>query len=140
MACAIIARKSGWQVRPYSRLGNDFTRRFPLIADASPKWLSKKCRPLSKKMQVKPPFSFDQMGAWWWPSGASKREEGIYENLRPMNIWNGRWWAHVRLSGPTNPFDQDQCITGHNVLQEQTLVVAIVLSGARALRACSVKT
>jgi hypothetical protein len=28
----IIARKSGWQVRPYSRPGNDFTRRFPLIA------------------------------------------------------------------------------------------------------------
>src|SRR5215470_14491772 len=35
-----------------------------------------------QKMQVKPPFS--QMGAWWWPSGASKREEGNYENPRPM--------------------------------------------------------
>jgi hypothetical protein len=35
-----------------------------------------------QKMQVKPPFS--QMGAWWWPSGASKRQEGNYENPRPM--------------------------------------------------------
>jgi hypothetical protein len=42
------------------------------------------------------------------------------------------------LSGPTNPFDQDQCITGHNVLQDWLL--PFVLSGARALRACSVKT
>jgi ATP-dependent DNA ligase len=34
MACAIIARKSGGQVRLYSRPGNDFTRRFSLIAEA----------------------------------------------------------------------------------------------------------
>src|SRR5262245_690556 len=90
-------RKSGGRVRRYSRPDNDFTRRFPLIADAPPKWLSKKCRPLSKKckkmqavvqkMQAKPPFS--QMGAWWWPSGASVREEGNYENPRPMP-WKAR--------------------------------------------------
>jgi bifunctional non-homologous end joining protein LigD len=29
----IIARKTGAQVRLYSRPGNDFTRRFPLIVD-----------------------------------------------------------------------------------------------------------
>jgi len=39
-------------VRLYSRPDNDFTRRFPLIADAPPKWLSKKCRPLSKKCKL----------------------------------------------------------------------------------------
>src|SRR5262249_18521782 len=39
--------------------------------------------------------------------------------------------------GSTNPFDQDQCITGHNVLKDYS--VPFVLSGARALRACSVK-
>jgi ATP-dependent DNA ligase len=62
----IIARKSGGQVRLYSRPGNDFTRRFPLIADAlarlrsrsciikSPERLSKKCRPLSKKCTLNP--------------------------------------------------------------------------------------
>jgi bifunctional non-homologous end joining protein LigD len=30
----IIARKKGSQVRLYSRPGNDFTRRFPLIVEA----------------------------------------------------------------------------------------------------------
>jgi ATP-dependent DNA ligase len=30
----IIARKNGAQVRLYSRPGNDFTRRFPLIVEA----------------------------------------------------------------------------------------------------------
>jgi bifunctional non-homologous end joining protein LigD len=30
----IIARKDGERVRLYSRPGNDFTRRFPLIVDA----------------------------------------------------------------------------------------------------------
>jgi bifunctional non-homologous end joining protein LigD len=30
----IIARKDGDRVRLYSRPGNDFTRRFPLIAEA----------------------------------------------------------------------------------------------------------
>ena len=39
----------------YSRPGNDFTRRFPLIADAPPEWLSKKCRPLSKKCKLNRP-------------------------------------------------------------------------------------
>jgi hypothetical protein len=72
----IIARKSGGRVRLYSRSGNDFTRRFPRIADALPEWLSKKMQAVVQKMQVKPPFS--QMGAWW--CGASKREEGNYEN------------------------------------------------------------
>jgi ATP-dependent DNA ligase len=44
------ARKSGGQVRLYSRPGNDFTRRFPLITEALARLrLSKKCRPLSKK-------------------------------------------------------------------------------------------
>jgi hypothetical protein len=42
-----------------------------------------KMQAVVQKMQVKPPFS--QMGAWWWPSGASKREEANYENLRPMS-------------------------------------------------------
>jgi hypothetical protein len=41
-----------------------------------------KMQAVVQKMQVNPPFS--QMGAWWWPSGASKRKEGNYENPRPM--------------------------------------------------------
>jgi hypothetical protein len=70
----IIARKSGGQLRLYRGSiavpANDFTRRFPLIAEALGRlrslsciiiteWLSKKCRPLSKKKQVKPPFPGD---------------------------------------------------------------------------------
>jgi hypothetical protein len=47
------ARKSGVQVRLYSRPGNDFTRRFPLITEALARLrLSKKCRPLSKKCKL----------------------------------------------------------------------------------------
>jgi len=70
-------------VRLYSRPGNDFTRHFPPIADAPPRMVVQKMQAVVQKMQVKPPFS--QMGAWWWPSGASKREEANYENLRPMS-------------------------------------------------------
>jgi hypothetical protein len=46
-------------------------------------------------------------GEWCWPSSASKRNESNYENLRChrklglgtrfRNIWNGRWWVHVRF-------------------------------------------
>jgi bifunctional non-homologous end joining protein LigD len=32
--CRVIARKNGTRVRLYSRPGNDFTHRFPLIVDA----------------------------------------------------------------------------------------------------------
>ena len=39
----IIARKSGAQVRLYSRPGNDFTRRFPLIVDALARLRSRSC-------------------------------------------------------------------------------------------------
>jgi ATP dependent DNA ligase domain len=77
----IIARKSGGQVRLYSRPGNDFTRRFPLIADAPPEWLSKKCWPLSKKCKLNRP---QPNGCLIVAEGASKREEGNYENPRPM--------------------------------------------------------
>jgi ATP-dependent DNA ligase len=39
----IIARKTGAQVRLYSRPGNDFTRRFPLIVDALSRLRSRSC-------------------------------------------------------------------------------------------------
>jgi len=39
----IIARKNGAQVRLYSRPGNDFTRRFPLIVDALARLRSRSC-------------------------------------------------------------------------------------------------
>jgi ATP dependent DNA ligase domain len=39
----IIARKSDGQVRLYSRPGNDFTRRFPLIAEALARLRSRSC-------------------------------------------------------------------------------------------------
>src|SRR5262249_17952434 len=39
----IIARKNGAQVRLYSRPGNDFTRRFPLIVDALSRLRSRSC-------------------------------------------------------------------------------------------------
>jgi ATP-dependent DNA ligase len=39
----IIARKTGAQVRLYSRPGNDFTRRFPLIAEALTSLRSRSC-------------------------------------------------------------------------------------------------
>jgi len=39
----IIARKTGAQVRLYSRPGNDFTRRFPLIVDAVSRLRSRSC-------------------------------------------------------------------------------------------------
>jgi len=39
----IIARKNGEQVRLYSRPGNAFTRRFPLIADALSRLRSRSC-------------------------------------------------------------------------------------------------
>jgi bifunctional non-homologous end joining protein LigD len=39
----IIARKDGERVRLYSRPGNDFTRRFPLIADALTGLRSRSC-------------------------------------------------------------------------------------------------
>jgi len=39
----IIARKDGPRVRLYSRPGNDFTRRFPLIADALSRLRSRSC-------------------------------------------------------------------------------------------------
>jgi hypothetical protein len=84
------ARNSGGQVRLYSRPGNDFTRRFPLITEAFARLrLSKKCRPLSKKCKLNPPFS--QMGAWWWPSGASKREEGNYGKPAPYAMESWDW-------------------------------------------------
>jgi ATP-dependent DNA ligase len=41
--CRIIARKNGAQVRLYSRPGNDFTRRFPLIVDALSRLRSRSC-------------------------------------------------------------------------------------------------
>ena len=39
----IIARKTGAQVRLYSRQGNDFTRRFPLIVEALVRLRSRSC-------------------------------------------------------------------------------------------------
>jgi ATP dependent DNA ligase domain len=39
----IIARKNGERVRLYSRPGNDFTRRFPLIVDALVRLRSRSC-------------------------------------------------------------------------------------------------
>jgi bifunctional non-homologous end joining protein LigD len=39
----IIARETGAQVRLYSRPGNDFTRRFPLIVDALARLRSRSC-------------------------------------------------------------------------------------------------
>jgi len=39
----IIARKNGERVRLYSRPGNDFTRRFPLIVDALSRLRSRSC-------------------------------------------------------------------------------------------------
>jgi bifunctional non-homologous end joining protein LigD len=39
----IIARKSDGRVRLYSRPGNDFTRRFPLIVDAVARLRSRSC-------------------------------------------------------------------------------------------------
>src|SRR5215831_10494129 len=39
----IIARKDGERVRLYSRPGNDFSRRFPLIVDALPRLRSRSC-------------------------------------------------------------------------------------------------
>src|SRR6516164_10386232 len=39
----IIARKTGAQVRLYSRPGNDLTRRFPLIVDALSRLRSRSC-------------------------------------------------------------------------------------------------
>src|SRR5262249_26891281 len=64
-----------------------------------------KCKSLSKKMQVKPTFSFVTSNG---RPGASKRKESSYGKVRSMlwkagigtrfrNIWNGRWWVHVRF-------------------------------------------
>jgi bifunctional non-homologous end joining protein LigD len=39
----IIARKEGAEVKLYSRPGNDFTRRFPLIAEALARLRSQSC-------------------------------------------------------------------------------------------------
>ena len=39
----IIARKDGERVRLYSRPGNDFTRRFPLIVEALARLRSRSC-------------------------------------------------------------------------------------------------
>jgi len=39
----IIARKNGAQVRLYSRPGNDFTRRFPLIVETLGRLRSRSC-------------------------------------------------------------------------------------------------
>ena len=39
----IIARKDGERVRLYSRRGNDFTRRFPLIVEALSRLRSRSC-------------------------------------------------------------------------------------------------
>jgi bifunctional non-homologous end joining protein LigD len=39
----IIARKNGERVRLYSRPGNDFSRRFPLIVDALSRLRSRSC-------------------------------------------------------------------------------------------------
>jgi len=101
----IIARKSGGRVRLYSRPGNDFTRRFPRIADAPPEWLSKKCRPLSKKCKLNRP------SAKWVPGGGRAAHPSAKKAImktralchgklglgtRFRSIWNGRWWAHVR--------------------------------------------
>jgi hypothetical protein len=52
----IIARKSGGRVRLYSRPGNDFTRRFPLIVEALARLRSRSCiiitRMVVQKMQA----------------------------------------------------------------------------------------
>ena len=39
----IIARKDGPQVRPYSRPGNDLTRRFPLIVETLARLRARSC-------------------------------------------------------------------------------------------------
>ena len=80
------------------------------------KWLSKKCRPLSKKMRVKPPFSFERCILNKRPMGDRMLEELCMQTqgqaamercalchgklglgTRFRNIWNGRWWVHVRF-------------------------------------------
>ena len=94
--------------------------RSPRRSDFYPKaqiqeWLSKKCRSLSKKLQVNPSFSFEryvvnrrQMGARCWPSSAQCGEKAIMKTCalchrklglgsRFRNKWNGRWWVHVRF-------------------------------------------
>jgi ATP-dependent DNA ligase len=54
----IIARKDGERVRLYSRPGNDFTRRFPLIVEAlervRPPLLLGGCRPRDSGSPVQP--------------------------------------------------------------------------------------
>ena len=40
---SIIARKDGAEAKLYSRLGNDFTRRFPLIIEALASLRSRSC-------------------------------------------------------------------------------------------------
>src|SRR5262249_29591632 len=68
------------------------------------------------KIQVEPLFSFehytqtgDQRTPDAWPSTASKRKEAaamkrcalchgkLGLGARFRNIWNGRWWVHVRF-------------------------------------------
>ena len=82
----------------------------------STNWLSKKCRPLSKKMQVEPPFSFERCILNKRPMGDRMLADLCIQTqgkaamercvlcrgklglgTRFRNIWNGRWWVHVRF-------------------------------------------
>jgi hypothetical protein len=71
----IIARKNGERVKLYSRPGNDFTRRFPLIVDALSRLRSRSCI----------------MQAWpCGPSSGSRRRSSsasIDEAYRPCGPW-----------------------------------------------------
>jgi hypothetical protein len=76
-------------------------------------------------MQVKPPFSFDQ----WVPGGGRAAHPSAKKAImktcalchgklglgtRFSNIWNGRWWAHVRLFG----FDSlDKCLEAEEIMR-----------------------
>jgi hypothetical protein len=87
----IIARKSGGRVRLYSCPDNDFTRRFPLIADAPPKWLSKKCRPLSKKCKLNRP------SAKWVPGGGRAAHPSAKKTIMKTRAYHGKLGLGTRF-------------------------------------------